>query len=247
MYHGIHDQPGSDNFDPVYSVTRGQFEAQMDWLQRAGYTSCLLPQSTQTPGPEKPVVITFDDGDITNFTQALPILTARAMVAEFYVISDAIGIPEKMDVAQLRAAAEAGMRIQSHGKTHRFLSDLGREALEHELLASKQRLQSELGNTVDTLSLPGGRGSEQVIATARALGYKMICTSEPGLVSRNADPLRLKRIAITRDLSLDDFASLIAGGRVLQQQILKFRVLKMIKMLLGNRRYDELRERFAGE
>ena len=89
MYHGLHasaDDPG--RFDPVYSVTPEEFRRQLDWLVENGYRAVRLRDLETPDNSAKAVVISFDDGDVSNRTVALPLLKERGLAAEFFVTAD---------------------------------------------------------------------------------------------------------------------------------------------------------------
>jgi peptidoglycan/xylan/chitin deacetylase (PgdA/CDA1 family) len=224
MYHGLHasaDDPG--RFDAVYSVTRD-----LDKLDTSA----------------KAVVISFDDGDVSNRTVALPLLKERKLAAEFFVTADFVDQPGMLSNAQTRDLAEAGMGVQSHGCTHRYLEDLDEAALASELRDSKRRLEAASGAAVDALALPGGRGGERERRLARELGYRHVLNSVPGANQRWREGEYLERVAITRTMGLDEFASLVAWRGVAPRwQRLRFRLLRLPKRILGNRRYERWRSR----
>ncbi len=243
MYHGLHDAAES-RADHVYSVAPDDFERQLDWLCANGFRTVRL-QGTDTAGTDgKDVVISFDDGDATNRSVALPLLVARGMVAEFFITSDFIGRPGMVSEDDVRALAAAGMGEQSHGRSHRFLEDLDAAELDAELIDSKRRLEGITGQSVTALALPGGRGGERERTAALRLGYRRILTSIPGI---NHGPLAAdcrERIAVTRGMSLHDFSALLQW-RGMQPRLMRARyhVLAWPKALLGNRRYERLRAR----
>ncbi len=246
MYHGIQDsedEPG--HFDPIYNVTHKQFKEQLDWLQDNDYKACTLNDATEMATKEKVVIITFDDGDITNFTAALPQLIQRSMPAEFYITTDRIGNEVSMSADQLRKLDQAGMVVDSHGKTHKYLSDLDDDEVRLELKISKQTLEKILGKKINTIALPGGRGDHRTRKLAKELGYKRLCTSVLGYNEKGTDPFRLKRIAVTRQMSLDTFASLVsADGKVMRKLKIRQFILTSMKTVLGNRLYEIVRKKF---
>jgi peptidoglycan/xylan/chitin deacetylase (PgdA/CDA1 family) len=243
MYHGLHAS-GADpgRFDPVYSVSPAEFARQLDWLRDHGFRSVRLdsPES----GVGKPVVISFDDGDVSNLTVALPLLRERGMVAEFFITSDFIGQPGMLEVTHIHALADAGMGVQSHGRSHRFLEDLDAETMYAELRDSKARLEAASGQRVTSVAFPGGRGAGRERDTALQLGYRHVLGSAPGRNRERRPHECYERIAITRDLPLADFAALVAwqGWRPRWAQA-RFRALRVPKRLLGNERYQRLRAR----
>ncbi len=248
MYHGIHDVPGRDGcFDAVYSITCNQFEQQMQWLADNGYNTVTCAEITDLPPNEKAVVITFDDGDLSNYTVSLPVLQKFGMTAEYFITTDWIDTEHYMSPAQLRALDEAGMSLQSHAVTHRYLNDLSDEEILEELRGSKKLLEQILGKQVTGLALPGGRGGDKVVRMAREQGYLYLCNSELGINTGKSDPFALKRIAVTRQMGMESFKRLVAGNRwEFGRRVIRQRVLDSMKMFLGNRLYEKVRSGFLG-
>src|SRR6185312_13659935 len=180
MYHGLH-AGGEDvgRFDPVYSVTPAGFAEQMDWLCANGYRSIRL-DAVRNGAHDRCIVISFDDGDVSNVHVALPLLRERGMVAEFFITSDFIGRPGMLTARDVNALARAGMGVQSHGRSHRFLEDLDAEEMYAELRDSKQRLEGASGEPVTAIAFPGGRGAGRERDVALGLGYRHVLGSAPG-------------------------------------------------------------------
>ena len=147
MYHGLHaGQHARGRYDSVYSVHPDEFARQLDWLLDSGHHTVrinpTLAQTTATTGTRRPVLITFDDGDVSNIEVAMPRLLERGMAAEFFITSDFIDQPGMLSSRDVRSLADAGMGIGAHGKSHRFLEDLDQKDLEAELEHSRLRLSS---------------------------------------------------------------------------------------------------------
>lgn len=244
MYHGLQENPAQPGFDPVYNVAPAEFERQLDWLCEHGFRSVRLHEPVTEQQDDKTVVVSFDDGDATNRSVALPLLTARGMVAEFFITSDFIGQPGMVSETDVRALAAAGMGVQSHGRSHRFLEDLDPAELDRELLESKRRLENLTGQPVTALALPGGRGGERERLAASRVGYHQMLTSIPGINRGATNGDCSERIAITRDMGLDEFSDLLRWRGLRPRWIrLRYRLLALPKRLLGNERYQRLRAR----
>lgn len=244
MYHGLHEDAAQrGRFDAVYSVQPHHFAQQLDWLRDNGYRTVLL-RDLDNASDLKRVVITFDDGDASNAEVALPLLRERGMVAEFFVTADFVDQPGMLTALELRALTEAGMCVQSHGATHRYLADLSDAELDRELADSKRRLEAWTQQPVDALALPGGRGAERERAAALRLGYRHVLNSVPGANLQRGNEGYFERIAVTRTMPLDAFSTLVqwrgAGPRLMRA---RYELLAGAKRLLGNQRYERLRAR----
>lgn len=249
MYHGLHetrDSPG--RFDPRYSVTPRQFQSQIqrlaslelaDWMPDVGQPLRAPPPSAGQPK----VLITFDDGDISNVEQALPLLQAAGLAAVFFITQDHVGQPGMISQGQLRSLADAGMVIGSHGRSHRFLSTLPLAALNHELRSSREFLEQITACPVALLSLPGGRGGPRESQAALDAGYHTVFGSRPGDNAATPAGGPIDRVVVTRQTSEAAFARLVRWqGPAAWQAQARYHLLGWPKQLLGDQRYDRLRQ-----
>ncbi|MDX9957357.1 MAG: polysaccharide deacetylase family protein [Clostridia bacterium] len=132
------------------------------------------------------VVITFDDGDLSMYALAYPLLREYSMKASFFIITDVVGTVGYMNWNQIEELARYRTKegislftIGSHSASHPPLATVDAAALLRELQVSRTVLESHTGQRVDYLALPfgSGAGKPEIIAAARASGYKGIRTS----------------------------------------------------------------------
>jgi peptidoglycan/xylan/chitin deacetylase (PgdA/CDA1 family) len=95
---------------------------------------------------------------------------------------------------ELRAHAERGVAIGSHGVSHAHLSGLSDEELRRELVDSKEQIEQELGRECPELAYPYGEHDERVRQQARAAGYERAY----GLQERGNDRYALPRLDLYR-------------------------------------------------
>jgi peptidoglycan/xylan/chitin deacetylase (PgdA/CDA1 family) len=124
--------------------------------------------------------ITFDDGEQSQYRNALPLLAEYGIKATYFVTPGLIGTTAKfLGWDELRALHAAGHSIQSHGWSHKFLTFCSEAELVHELRASKQSLEDKIGSAVEEISVPGGRWDRRVIEMCAAAGYRRVYVSDP--------------------------------------------------------------------
>lgn len=181
--------PGAAAADDAdgWTVSQDRFEAQLDALAAAGFTTVPLSLLTAhaergAPLPARPVVLTFDDGTQDHLARALPALLARGMRGAFFVVSGRLRArPEERVVAggrgyllwsELVALRGAGMEIGSHSRTHPRLPDLPDEAARAELLESRRELEAALGAPVEWFAFPYNALRERHRPMVRAAGYR---------------------------------------------------------------------------
>jgi peptidoglycan/xylan/chitin deacetylase (PgdA/CDA1 family) len=154
----------------AYAMSASECAAQLDALVGTGLRIGLLQE-----GPD--LLLTFDDGGISNRALAAQLLGARGLRAHFFVCSGLVGRPGFLGPQDLRALAAAGHAIGSHGCSHVALTELSAQALRTELVRSKAELEQLLGRPCTEISLPYGARSERVLSAAREAGYETVFTS----------------------------------------------------------------------
>ena len=176
--------PGSDEL----TVGEAAFAAQLDAIQGAGYHTVtfhdwLEHQDKGAPLPDKPILLTFDDGDQDAFTAALPALRGRGMRATFFLVSGWIGRDDAHRFAgetgrrsliwpEVRALAAAGMEIGSHGLMHRRLPELTQQEALQEISASKRELEARLAAPVEVFAFPYNASRRRLRGLVREAGYR---------------------------------------------------------------------------
>ncbi|KLU59289.1 poly-beta-1,6-N-acetyl-D-glucosamine N-deacetylase precursor [Peptococcaceae bacterium CEB3] len=207
MYHSISTIPGNTLGVPVK-----QFTAEMVWLHRRGYHS-LSPDELYralTAGgkvPEKPILLTFDDGYADNYYAAWPILRANGFRATFFIITNSVG-PGMMTWSWLADLVRAGNSIGSHTVHHLDLAALPAKEQEDELAQSKQAIKNHLGLDVRAFCFPSGRYNPTTLELLSKLGYRIGFTTRPGRVHVGDNPLTLKRLRIYGGMPLSSFERL---------------------------------------
>lgn len=163
-------------------------------------------------------VITFDDGDHSWYTEAMPLLRRHRMKATFFLWASKIGSDSFLDWDEVEIMSsyswDGGTRpfsFGSHTMSHQYLMTMkaalgGGEAfqayLDEELGGSKILIDSHIHGTVEALALPygDGAGDADVITAARRHGYRFIRTSERNVTgSPSSDLFRLPSLPLLND------------------------------------------------
>jgi peptidoglycan/xylan/chitin deacetylase (PgdA/CDA1 family) len=140
----------------------------------------------------KDVCLTFDDGNSSDVSEALPELTRRGLHAHFFVCPARFGTPEFVDEDDVRRLRAAGMSLGSHGMDHVPWRRLGHSGIEREIVRAKSVLEELLRAPVDAAACPFGAYDRRTLAALRAAGFRHVYTSDGGraaprdwLVARN--------------------------------------------------------------
>jgi peptidoglycan/xylan/chitin deacetylase (PgdA/CDA1 family) len=161
-----------------YFVIPDDFRAQMQALKDWGYTpipiSLLIEAiNVGAPLPDRPVVISFDDGDITVYTTAFPIMKEFGYTGINYIVGNRLAADGFMTPAQIKEMIAAGWEVGSHSMTHKDLTTKDPSKLpdlKFEISQSKSDLENALGTEVSTFAYPFGLGyeSETIMEKVRA-------------------------------------------------------------------------------
>jgi len=211
MYHVLGDGPNS-----LY-VSVADFRAQMDWLQKNGYHTVTLMQlyRNQTKGdplPDKPIVLTFDDGYASFYTVGYPAFKQHHFTAVLFAVPGFFGRPGYVTAQQVLEMDRGGMEIESHTMRHLDLPSLSDEALHHEVFDSKKELEQALGHAVQFFCYPSGSYNIRVLKFVKEAGYLAGLTTKYGAVTPDTAPLEWRRVRISQGTSLAGFASEVKGA-----------------------------------
>jgi peptidoglycan/xylan/chitin deacetylase (PgdA/CDA1 family) len=132
------------------------------------------------------VAISFDDGNASDVTSGLPALVERGLQATFFPLAGRLGHRGSLGVADLRELANHGMRIGTHGMSHRPWRHLDATSQHQEFVEARAALQQASGHQIDEAALPLGRYDRQVLSMLRRLGYTRVHTSDRRPARREA-------------------------------------------------------------
>lgn len=198
-YHMINDNAKGD--EKRYSVTPTEFREQLAYLKANGYETVsmrdfMLAKKGKSTLPEKPIVLTFDDGYKDNYCNMLPILEEFAMKATVYVVTNDIGKDDYLSYDELKEMQSRGVELGSHTANHLPLTSLSREKQIEEIKLSKLMLEWNGLDTIYTFSYPNGAYDENLPQILKENEYLTAVTGEAGVNTFNTDPYLLHRVHI---------------------------------------------------
>jgi peptidoglycan/xylan/chitin deacetylase (PgdA/CDA1 family) len=217
MYHVINPPPAGAKFPGLY-VPAGEFAAQMQALKAAGWHAVTLDQVAAywkrgVPlGPGKPVVLTFDNGYQSQYTNALPVLKRLGWVADENI--QLTGLPPSqggITDAQVKGLVDAGWELDTQGMSHADLIRLGSSQLHNEVVTARQMLKQRYGVPVNWFCYPSGHYDANVISVVKDAGYVGSTTVIPGWATPSQDPYRLPRLRVLGGTSPSALLSQIAS------------------------------------
>jgi peptidoglycan/xylan/chitin deacetylase (PgdA/CDA1 family) len=218
-YHVIAAPPAGAPFPGLY-VTPGEFSAQVQALKSAGWHAVTLDQveafwSRGVPlGPGKPVVLTFDNGYQSQYTQALPVLRKLGWVADENI--QLTGLPPSqggLSQRQVRGLVSAGWELDTQGISHADLITLDAEQLHEQVAVARRIIQQRYHVPVHWFCYPSGHYDATVIAAVKSAGFTGSTTVVSGWARPHDDPYRLPRLRALGGTTPSELLALMAGAR----------------------------------
>ena len=222
VYHQINDVDKNQ-----MTITVEDFDAQMKYLVDNGYTfitpnelldawdsetdtdnaneSTEPSQASETPTtksklPEKPIIVTFDDGYADIYKNAYPILQKYNIKATLFAITDYLNLyPNYLTWSQARELQASGLvDIESHTLSHFSLIDarLSNTELRNQIYGSKQAIEWYLKKPTNLIAYPGGLYTREVEEMTHEIGYRAAFTVDYGLSHKDPQHYILPRIPI---------------------------------------------------
>ncbi|MFM9139425.1 MAG: polysaccharide deacetylase family protein, partial [Solirubrobacterales bacterium] len=179
-------------------VPAGTFRQTIADLKEAGYAGVTMEQVHAAwnggPGlPAKPVVVSFDDGYLSHYEAAMPILRKAGWPGVLNLKTGNIDPKGGIAPWQVKALVAAGWEIGAHTITHADLTTLDAAGLDREVAGSRKELEKEFGVKVNTFCYPAGKYDAEAEQAVKRAGFTTATTVDPGVASPKDNPLLLPR------------------------------------------------------
>ncbi len=189
LYHHISDE--FDHSNAISIISPKDFRLHMTAI-KTQYTPISLREYVEFVNcrdgsktiPTNPIIVTFDDGYLSNYEIAYPILKELEIPATIFVVTDTVGAVAgegKVNYThftweQAKEMQSSGLiDIQSHTNDHVKLGEIDRDTVSYELRKSKYLIEKNVGNTVDMIAYPYGSYSDEAIEASAKAGYTAQC------------------------------------------------------------------------
>jgi len=218
MYHEIADTAATPS---RLAVSPDVFADQLAYLHDAGFQaitagalSAFLADGVGEL-PERPVVLTFDDGYGDFYSQAMPVLKQHGFTGTLFMTTGWIGkegeAKRMLNWRELAEIEQAGIEIGAHTCQHPQLDQLPDNLIREELYVSKSQLEDNLGLKVPGLAYPFGYSNAKVRQVARDVGYDYAYSVNNSLTTDADDKFTLPRLTVRRATTMDDFRKMVNG------------------------------------
>jgi peptidoglycan/xylan/chitin deacetylase (PgdA/CDA1 family) len=198
MYHVVGNRPPGAAYPELW-VTPTAFASEMRALRRADFHAVTLAAAVAAwrhgaPLPRRPVVVSFDDGYLGDYTHARPVLRRLGWPGVLNLELDNVRTGD-LSAREVRGLIAAGWEVDSHTIDHPDLTTLGPGRLRYELVASRRELRTRFRVPADFFCYPAGRYDAGVVAAVKAAGYLAATTTTEGY-AEPSNPYTLDRIRV---------------------------------------------------
>jgi peptidoglycan/xylan/chitin deacetylase (PgdA/CDA1 family) len=207
LYHSIcADPPG---WIAPFAVSPATFAAHLDTVIASGRQPLTVSQYAdglrgRAALPDRPVLITVDDGFADFAELALPALAERNLPCTLYVTTGALADGEgsvlpaapMLRTADLPPLEAAGVEIGAHSHTHRQLDLLSGRQVAAELARSRDLLAESLGHRIRSFAYPHGYWRARVRRLVSQAGFDSACAVGEALSTACDHPLALSRLMV---------------------------------------------------
>jgi peptidoglycan/xylan/chitin deacetylase (PgdA/CDA1 family) len=213
-YHKISDQREFG----LTTISQIKFKEHIHLLKTEGYSTISFNDLLkETPLPERPIIVSFDDGYESIYENAFEILLKYGFKAVVFVISDYIGQLNGWEAVsfqqkhrhlaknQILDLSRHGFEIGSHGKKHKYLPALNDKAVFDEVEGSKKYLQELTGKAIISFCYPYGRCTGRVANIVKEAGYRFATRNISFKNMDNNNSLTLVRRSIYSTDSINAF------------------------------------------
>lgn len=208
---------GYHDFSPTLKETEmrintAKFRAQMQYLKDQGLSVISMADFTawkqgKKSIPARSVVITIDDGWISVYTDAFPILKEFGYPFTVFLYTKYIDVQGRsMSLSMIKEMQKHGATIGSHSMSHPYPGTvktqqrkgpkLYAEFLEREMGQSQAFLEKNFGQKVNTYCYPGGFHTDEMFVLGAKYQYDHMFTVLPGKIKRDTDDRTLPRYVI---------------------------------------------------
>jgi peptidoglycan/xylan/chitin deacetylase (PgdA/CDA1 family) len=221
-YHSVGDQP--------WAVPLKALQEQMAYLKSNSQVVLLrdFERHADSSGSRALVAVTFDDGALDNYTEALPVLERLDLKATFFVITNCIGGQHNgtfyqtpvMNRAQVRELALLGHEIGAHTVNHPDLTGLDREHVLSEMCDCKRHLEDLTQASVASFAYPFGSFNHAIRSCAQEAGFQFATTSCEALVpEKDVDWWALPRVGVDSSMSIAQFRGKVSPALELYERL----------------------------
>ena len=156
------------------------------WWGEVPFLRALDEIAAAAQNLECPISITFDDGNASDLSIALPALVERGLNATFFICAGRVGMVHYLDAVAIADLLQSGMAVGSHGMNHVDWRRTNDRELDTEIVGARKRLEDICGQRIDDVAIPFGSYDRRVIKRLKCEGWRCVYSSDGGFARAGA-------------------------------------------------------------
>lgn len=210
MYHMISDQHKESKKSGL-RVSPDMFERHIKYFKDNGWKFIKMSELQLYENDNKVVAITFDDGYLDNYTNALPLLKKYNACATLYLVIDrhkndwsvkknpkhntgVLANEKKLSDNHINEMLDSGVfELGGHTITHPFLPNITTEDKQYEMIECKNILENTFNTKVSSFAYPFGIYNDDDVEIIKSSSFESAVTTDEGVANYDL-PFELKRI-----------------------------------------------------
>ena len=195
MYHRFNESKY-----PSTNIQLDVFEDHLKIIEKEGIKFIHpkeLKLSISEQKSERKILLTVDDGLLSFYENAWPILKRKKIPFILFVSTREVGSFNYMNWNQIREISQSELaEIGNHSHSHEYLVDESSELIKKDILGSIKIFKEKLGKNSEFFSYPFGEYSLQFKKIIKELGFKYAFGQHSGVIDETKDVLELPRFPI---------------------------------------------------
>lgn len=237
------------NFLVLHKIVNDTSYTQWEDVSKGCFIEILneIQATSRIPGNNKSinnkeVILTFDDGNSSDYEIVFPMLSDRKINAIFFLIINEVGNKGYLNWSQVKEMHKYGMTFGSHGLSHKEMSKLSVKDAQNEFIKSKSILEDALGSSIKYFSYPFGDFCKESHKIGLTAGYDFLFTSSHGIAKKNSKIL--PRNSIHSGLDIKNILRIMKPGISLQLRWnIEDKLKTTIKSSIGMDKYKIIRNK----
>tara|TARA_B100000886_G_scaffold331866_1_gene283907 strand:+ start:1496 stop:2317 length:822 start_codon:yes stop_codon:yes gene_type:complete len=200
MYHRV-----GDNQYPSTNVSLELFKDQIEYLEKNDYeidSISNIQDFSEDTSKFKKVYITFDDGFLSVYKNAYPILSEKKFPFSVFISTKFIkenNDNDFMNWDMIKILEDNNVEIYNHGHSHKSFVAMNIDDAKKDILHSKKIIEEKINYKSNVISFPYGETNNEINKFLKDSGYKMAFGQHSGIINKNSNFLNLPRFAINQN------------------------------------------------
>ncbi len=191
-----------DSRYPSTNISDEVFSKQLKYLKENHFQVLTFGEAENLwrsgkPSPKKAVILTIDDGYLSFYTNAWPLLKKYGFNATIFIQTETVGGGDFMRWSQIREIEKAGNEIGNHSASHAYFVNLSESKItskfKEDLLKSNADFKKHLGHLPEYYAYPYGEFTKDMELILKQKGIKAALVQQSGVFSESSDPYAIPR------------------------------------------------------